>query len=251
MKDVVAKYWDSRSRTYDRSPGHACTCEKEKEAWKRELLSVFGGESKEILDVGTGTGEIALLLAEVGHRVTGVDISRGMLAVAREKAEERDLEISFRVADAESLPFGSSSFDGVVSRHLLWTLPEPEKALKEWVRVTKQGGKVAVIDGKHFPDGAGGWIKQLVGRLGVLIFERRNPWNLYKNELMDKLPLVNGVDERKIAELMSSSGIKDVHVRNLGYIKEMQKKHAPWYRRISLNYQTFLACGTVEKGGVF
>ncbi|WP_456473834.1 class I SAM-dependent methyltransferase [Candidatus Pyrohabitans sp.] len=251
MKDIIAKYWDSRSRTYDCSPGHAYTCEKEKKAWERELLSVFGEEPKEILDVGTGTGAIALLLAEAGHRVTGVDISRGMLAVAREKAEEKGLEISFRVADAESLPFGNSCFDGVVSRHLLWTLPKPEKALKEWVRVTKYRGKVAVIDGKHFSDGVGNRIKQLVGQLGILIFEGRNPWNFYKNELRDELPLADGADERNIAELMSFSGIKDVHVRNLGYIREMQKKHMPWYQRISSTYQTFLIYGTVEKGGEF
>ncbi|NOZ59556.1 MAG: methyltransferase domain-containing protein, partial [Euryarchaeota archaeon] len=79
MKDLIAGYWDRRSRSYDSSPGHDYASEEEKEAWRRELLTVFGEEPRRLLDVGTGTGAIALLLAEAGHRVTGVDLSRGML----------------------------------------------------------------------------------------------------------------------------------------------------------------------------
>ncbi|NOZ83057.1 MAG: class I SAM-dependent methyltransferase, partial [Euryarchaeota archaeon] len=201
-------------------------------------------------DVGTGTGAIALLLAEAGHRVTGVDLSRGMLAVARRKARKMGLEVSFRLADAEALPFESGCFDGVVSRHLLWTLPDPEKALREWSRVTRRGGRVAVIDGRYSIDGVAGRVRRLLGQVGVLIFERRNPWNFYRKELRDRLPLVNGADGGEIAGLMSSCGIEGVSVRDLGYIRELQRKRMPWYHRLQSTYRTYMVWGTVpERGG--
>jgi len=108
-----------------------------------------------VLDVGCGTGVMGLLFAEMGHQVTGVDLSEGMMAKAREKAYVQKLSIELRRGDAEHLPFNDGSFNVVVNRHLLWTLPHPEIALKEWHRVLKKGGMVIIIDGvwkdKSFP----------------------------------------------------------------------------------------------------
>ena len=67
-----------------------------------------------------------------------------MLAVAKSKASD---SIEFRIGDAENPPFDKGKFDAVVTRHVLWTLPNPEKALESWRNVLKPGGKVVVIDG--------------------------------------------------------------------------------------------------------
>src|SRR4029077_15673916 len=54
--------------------------------------------------------------------------------------------IRYEEADAELLPFAAASFDIAVSRHLLWTLPHPERAMDEWIRVLRPGGRLIVVD---------------------------------------------------------------------------------------------------------
>jgi ubiquinone/menaquinone biosynthesis C-methylase UbiE len=97
--------------------------------------------------MGTGTGQFAIYLARLGFRVTGIDLSERMLLKARERARRFDLDIDFQQQDAENLPFDDSTFDGVVSRNLLWTLPDPERALREWRRVLKPSGAIIASDG--------------------------------------------------------------------------------------------------------
>ena len=63
-----------------------------------------------------------------------------MIAEARRKAAGRSVSVRFEEADAEQLPFAPGSFDLVISRHLLWTLPHPEAAIDEWIRVLRTGG---------------------------------------------------------------------------------------------------------------
>ena len=81
------------------------------------------------------------------NRVTGIDFAPAMLALAKEKAANAGAAIRLEEADAENLPFAPASFDLVITRHVLWTLPHPEAAVGEWVRVLRPGGRLAVIDG--------------------------------------------------------------------------------------------------------
>ncbi len=73
----------------------------------------------------------------MGHQVTGVDISSGMLEKAKHNAHNMGLEIDFLYGDAEKLPFEDSSFDLVTNKFLLWTLQQPSCAVREWKRVLK------------------------------------------------------------------------------------------------------------------
>lgn len=99
---------------------------------------------RRILDCGCGTGNFSLKLAKKGCLVTGVDISRAMLAIAEEKARREGENIVFREMDAERLSFPDQSFDGVFSMAAFEFLTEPVKALHEMLRVVKQGGYVLV-----------------------------------------------------------------------------------------------------------
>ena len=94
-----------------------------------------------MLDAGCGTGILSLELAGRGHRVTGIDYAPEMLALAKEKANAAGAAIRFEHADAEALPFAPASFDLVITRHVLWTLPHPEAAIIEWTRVLRPGGR--------------------------------------------------------------------------------------------------------------
>lgn len=81
LKDVIRGYWDGISSDYGKF--HGCGSEEEKFAWKDVLTMALGTERRSVLDVGTGPGDIAIYLAEIGHDVTGVDFSEDMLRRAK------------------------------------------------------------------------------------------------------------------------------------------------------------------------
>lgn len=89
----------------------------------------IGETAKKVLDIGTGTGFLSIMLAEMGYEVVGLDISEEMLKRARNKAVDRGVKVEFKLGDAEDLPFDAGSFDAVVNRAVLWTLPDPKKRL--------------------------------------------------------------------------------------------------------------------------
>ena len=114
-----------------------------------EVLRAFIGESdhKQIIDVGTGTGMIANMLYEAGYsNIVGVDLSEKMMRVAIDRAREQNADIRFIYGNAMELPFEDNSADVIISSRLLWTLTEPEEAIREWMRVLKPGGKLIAIN---------------------------------------------------------------------------------------------------------
>jgi ubiquinone/menaquinone biosynthesis C-methylase UbiE len=152
VKQQVAEHWGRRAAHFDQDFGHSIHTQAERAAWDRIIdLVLAGRQSGDALDAGCGTGFLSLELAARGHRVTGIDFAAAMLAQARRKAAERGAAIRFEEADAEQLPFKPATFDLVVSRHVLWTLPHPEAAIDEWKRVLRPGGRLAVIDGQFDP----------------------------------------------------------------------------------------------------
>ncbi len=149
VKEQVAAHWERRAPQFDEDFGHSIRTAAEREAWDRILdLVVPARGPLDALDVGCGTGFLALELAARGHRVTGVDFAPAMLAEARRKAAGLGAAIRFEKADAEQLPYEPGSFDLVISRHLLWTLPHPEAAVADWIRVLRPAGRLVVVDGQ-------------------------------------------------------------------------------------------------------
>lgn len=107
------------------------------ETQRRLLLdAVPGPRGRRIADVGTGTGRAALALAEAGAAVIGLDASREMLDVARQRAAAAHAEIQFDVADAHALPLGDRSVDVAVSLRLLMHVPDWRRCLSELCRVS-------------------------------------------------------------------------------------------------------------------
>jgi SAM-dependent methyltransferase len=135
--DPLAETFD-RFTTFCSTPLAACA------------LDLAGVErSRRLLDVGTGTGLVALEAARrMGPegKVVGIDLSEGMLKVARAKASMTGLtkQLEFRRMDAEALNLEERSFDVVVSLFALFHLPNPCTALKEMYRVSRPGGRVVI-----------------------------------------------------------------------------------------------------------
>ena len=144
-------YWDRRA------PSYTEVIRKNLEGvWERRwadmLISRFPAEGDaplRILDIGTGPGFYAIILAERGYRVWAVDYAENMLAEARRNAGALAERIDFRQMDAHRLDFPANSFDAVVTRNLTWTLPEPEKAYREWFRLLRKGGVLLNFDAAY------------------------------------------------------------------------------------------------------
>jgi ubiquinone/menaquinone biosynthesis C-methylase UbiE len=113
-------------------------------AQARVLANMVGRiQERRILDVGTGTGRVAILLAHGAARVTAVDASEQMLAIAKRRAEEAMVKVKFKVGDAHHLEFPNRDFDAVVAFRLLMHTPEWKRCLGEMCRVSD---RLVIID---------------------------------------------------------------------------------------------------------
>jgi len=119
-------------------------------AWVDEIEGLVPSPTADALDLATGTGFVALILAALGHRVTAIDLSTDMLELASAAAVSRDLEIRFISDDAVHPAFGEASFDVITCRHLLWTLRDPGQAIANWRALLRPGGTLVAFDGFWF-----------------------------------------------------------------------------------------------------
>ncbi len=145
VKTSIEKYWNWRSRSYGYDADKSIEIENRWEFVLKELVSDAPG--KQALDIGTGRGQFAFYLARLGFAVTGIDLSEKMISHARKNPITHKRNIVFQTGDAEKLEFEDNTFDVVASRNLLWTLPNPDKALNEWRRILRPGGTLVVSDG--------------------------------------------------------------------------------------------------------
>ena len=99
-----------------------------------------------LLDVGYGSGQLALMAAKDGLAVTGVDIASNWVERAKARAQAEGLHARFEEADAEAFPFGDANFDVVVSLIGAMFAPRPDLAAKELLRVCKPGGTIAMVN---------------------------------------------------------------------------------------------------------
>lgn len=148
LKEVQA-YWDLRSHGFsDAINEEADSALGEK--WKAYFREILGESPLEILDDGMGAGFFTILLAQLGHRVTGIDYSDGMVEKTRENLSARGLSADVLQMDAQELRFADASFDAVVQRNVMWNLDDPAKAYREIARVLKPGGIFVIDDGNHY-----------------------------------------------------------------------------------------------------
>jgi SAM-dependent methyltransferase len=98
------------------------------------------------LDVACGSGQLALIAARDGLKVTGVDIARNLVQRAQERAQAENLSARFEEADAEALPFEDASFDIVASLVGAMFAPRPDLVAQELLRVCSPGGTIAMVN---------------------------------------------------------------------------------------------------------
>lgn len=153
-RQASRQYWDDAAPFFDDEPDHGLRDPVLLETWTRFLQASLPYTEAAILDIGCGTGALSVALAGLGHRVTGIDVSPVMIAIAQAKAAKQGFQIEFDVQDAASLDLPPEQFDALVCRHLLWALPEPERILHRWAEFLKPNGRLILIEG--FWDSGGG-----------------------------------------------------------------------------------------------
>ncbi len=186
-------------------------------AWRRRAVETAalppGGLA---LDVGTGTGDLLLMLLEAAPavRALGVDITPEMMALGKSRLSAADERAAFIQGDALRLPFPTATFDALVNGFLLRNLPDLPTALAEMHRVVRPGGRVVCLDITRPPRGPFGWLFHLyffhwVPFLGGLI---SGDWEAYRY-----LPrsAQRFVDAEELAAMMRAAGLREVRYQKL------------------------------------
>ena len=146
--------WDREAPTFDEEPDHGLGDEVTRDAWRTLLLGVLPPAPARVADLGCGTGTLAVLLAEDGYAVDGLDVSPEMISRARAKAEVADVDVDARVGDANAPDLERAAYDVVLSRHVLWAMDDPAAALERWLALLAPGGVLVLVEGS-WSTGAG------------------------------------------------------------------------------------------------
>lgn len=242
--------WGESAEGYDSLFGHGIHSEAEHSTWLLLLRRLLPAQEKplKILDVGTGTGMIAFLAAELGHTVTAADYSESMLEVASRKAERfaTDLDISFVLSDAMLGEIENGQFDVVICRHLLWALPYPEEVLRRWKEVCRPNGKIIVIDQlrpRVHPVRQG--IRELADLLNPLIGSGDSHDGVFPKIPLHEQPLKRATSPLPIANAMRRAGLNHVQGERLPWIDLVERPAMPRLERWARRWNRYVVEGWV------
>ncbi|MDF1601985.1 class I SAM-dependent methyltransferase [Nocardioides sp. YIM 152315] len=204
LQDTINDYWTDRAPSYDAYQQRPERRDLDVEAWGRVWSGALPAAPADVLDVGTGSGHVACLLAALGHRVTGIDLADGMLEIARAHAATMTGPPRILAGDAVAPDFPQASYDAVVGRYVMWTLRDPAAAVANWVRLLRPSGVVAMVDSTWFTDGLG---------------------SLYGDRPDAALPLADAQSIDATADVLRRAGLLDVTVTPLEEVFELDRSH--------------------------
>ena len=209
--DDVSKMFDDVAHRYDflndlLSLGRT-------KVWRRVVTSIIAPKpGMKILDIAAGTGSSSRPLVEKGAEVTALDFSHGMI----EQGRKRNKNINFVQGDALKLPFEDNSFDVTTISFGLRNTSNTDKALKEALRVTKDGGRIVVAEFSHpvNPIFKKIYLNYLMEALPVIVKKiSKNPdAYIYLAESIRAWP-----DQAELASIMRDSGFKSVAWQDLTF----------------------------------
>lgn len=184
--------------------------------WRKKVVRLVGEKSPEtIMDIATGTGDLAIALAATGaKRVVGLDISPGMLEVGKEKVSKKSLDstIEMVLGDSENLAFENNTFDAITVAFGVRNFENLEKGLGEIFRVLRPGGQFVVLETSvptKFPykQGYAFYTKYILPSIGKLFSKDRSAYK-YLSESASVFP--HGKDFNNILAKIGFIGIENM-----------------------------------------
>lgn len=219
-------YWTSRAPAYHRRQVEGERAALDRDLWTRVWRGALGPGPLRVLDVGTGSGYVAHVLAELGHDVVGLDSADGMLAEARRDAEgrRRDGRPAARFVRGDAVRPGDTEgiadapYDAVTSRWLLWTLRDPVDAVRAWSTLVRPGGTVACVDANWYPGG--------IDR-GVAVESTDGPdafGRTYDLGAEAALPLATSADVDAFVAVFEAAGLVEVRTERIDEVAELDRR---------------------------
>lgn len=240
LKEEIRTYWSGRAATFDSQVGHAIKSDAELAAFQALLSQSFGTAPRDVLDLACGTGEITRALLSLGHKVTAIDFSEEMLARARAKHGDRARILA---GDAERLLDDDSTYDALVTRHLVWTLTDPEAAFAEWFRVLKPGGKLLVIDGDWINRS---WLQGLLNRAATFLRERAGAVpHASDRDAFDSITkrffFRDGLSSERLGAMLRHAGFARIEAADYAQVVRAQQRNAALHDALRLASATRFA----------
>ena len=203
MFDQVAPWYDFLN--------HLLSLNFDKRWRKRTVKMVPPIGNDPILDLATGTGDLALIYRKAGNApVVGADLSHEMLVRAAKKSEKRSAGIPFVECDAQQLPFPTGTFQIVSISFGLRNVTDPDRGLAEMVRVLKPGGRVAILEfskprSRVLGKGYTFYFRKVLPWIGEQFSKNRESAYRYLPESVMQFP-----DYEALAEKMTAAGLTNV-----------------------------------------
>lgn len=142
----ATEHWDLEAADYDEPADHGLRDAGVRAAWRALLLGALPPAPARVADLGCGTATLSLLLAEEGYAVDGVDFSPAMVRLARAKVAGRS-DVTITEGDAGTPPLTAATYDVVLCRHVLWTLPDQVAVLHRWAELLRPEGRIVLVEG--------------------------------------------------------------------------------------------------------
>jgi ubiquinone/menaquinone biosynthesis C-methylase UbiE len=226
LHDDIRTWWDRDAGHYDRSAGHSLSDPVEAAALRAVLERWLPAPPSRVLDVGAGTGSLSVLVAELGHEVTALDLSEGMLAAGRRKAQERGLSISFVVGPAEDPPVGP--FDAVIERHVTWTLLDPVAAIRAW-RAVVPTGRLVLLEGSWAGEGPFAAAKdRAAAAIRRLRRDAGHHHAEYPARVVRRLPLAETTSPAPFVSAVAAGGWRRIRIERLADVEWARASREPW-----------------------
>lgn len=217
-KKQVAGMFDRIAGQYD-FLNHFLSAGIDKKWRKRAINSLRTLKPEYILDVATGTGDLALAALELQPKqIIGVDISEGMLQIGKKKIAEKKSEhiISLQYGDSENLPFEANRFDAITCAYGVRNFEHLQKGLQEMNRVLRPGGRIAILEFSHpkkFPikQFYGFYFRYLLPHLGRVVSKDATAYT-YLPESVAAFP-----EGTEFCSILKQCGFKDIQDQPLTF----------------------------------